>query len=109
MFKLVQPETVTWPVHVRIPADGGKTLKATFDAEFVLLNQDAIDATLADAGDDVEFICNVVVGWSGVQDEEGNELPFSHDACRRMAKIPYVRRAMMKAFWDATLGAVEKN
>jgi len=109
MFKLEQPDTITWPVKVKIPANGGRTRKASFDAEFRLLDQDEIDATLADAVDDIEFICRVTVGWSGVQDEDGDDLPFSHADCLFMAKIPYVRRAMMQAFWDATLGAAEKN
>ena len=109
MFTLEKPDTVTWPVTIRIPSDGGKTRKASFDAEFKLLDQDEIDAALAGSQDDIEFICRVTAGWSHVQDEDGNELPFSGEACQRMAKIPYVRKALMKAFWDATLGAVEKN
>ena len=34
MFKIVQNPTYTWPVTLELPADGGKTEKATFDAEF---------------------------------------------------------------------------
>ena len=109
MFKLSKPDTVLWPVTVAIPVDGGRTCKATFDAEFKLLDQDEIDAALAASEDDMAFLRDVIVGWNGVQDEDGNDLPYSEASCAQMVKIPYVRKALMKAFWDATLGAAEKN
>ncbi len=109
MFKLIQPETITWPVRVDVPVDGGRTRPATFDCEFRLGDQDWLDALVADTGDDMTFLQRVVAGWSGVQDADGEDLPYSESACAQMVGIPYVRAAMLRAFWDAVTGARAKN
>jgi hypothetical protein len=47
-------------------------------------NKTAIDAWMKNAGakDDTTLLSEVLVGWSGVQDDNGEDVPFSTSALR---------------------------
>ena len=71
MFKIVQNPTYTWPVTLEIPTDGGKTEKATFDAEFKRLTQSRVEEIRAsvERGEmrDIDLAREAMVGclaWS---------------------------------------------
>jgi len=107
MFKIAQKPTYKWPVTVHIPADGGKFTKGTFTAEFNALPQDQIDKIIKDGrdGDETSDICReALVGWSAVQDEEGNDLPFSEEAKAKLLNIAYARYALLDAFFSSITG-----
>lgn len=113
MFDIQQPDTFTWPVEVWIPRDGGKKVKATFTAEFKALDQDEIDNNLRDLRDgnpDADFATGCLVGWKGLQDG-GTELPFSDEAKVKALRKPYVRNAIVTAFFESISGksAARKN
>lgn len=112
MFKLAQKTSYTWPVTVHIPADGGRFTKAGFDAEFKALPQERIDDYLAGRGndDEADFLNEVVIGWKGVADDAGADVPYSEDAKPKLLAIPYVRTALVRAFFESiTGGAKRKN
>ncbi len=112
MFKIAQNPSYKWPVAVHIPADGGKFVKATFTAEFRALAQSEMDNVLADIRDgdrDADFAGECLIGWSGVQDADGADLPFSDEAKARLLNIPYVRAAVVAAFFDSITGGRRKN
>lgn len=108
MFVLQKRETpIRWPVTVRVPADGGAHAKQAFDALFVQLDQSAIDdlAVLGDA----EFVRGVLVGWEKVRDADGDALPFTPAAVDAMVAVPYVRKAVVAAYYEMISGIVRKN
>lgn len=109
MFKLSDKTSVKWPVNVEIPQDGGKTLTSRFTVDFRLLDQDEIDALSSDARNDQEFLRGVILGWDGVADETGEPLPCTAVNITRLTKVPYVRRALLAAFFEAINGAARKN
>jgi len=114
MFKIAENPTYKWPVTVQVPKDGGKFVPATFTAELKALGQGDIDRAIAAAsnGDDnADILLEVLVGWSGVQDADGTELPYSEEARAKLLDIPYVRRALVAAFFDSitSSGARRKN
>lgn len=111
MFKLEKKPSITWPVTVQIPRDGGKTTKATFEAEFRLLDQDEFDRVYSEGGTDRDLLARVLVGWSGVQDDAGGEMTFSDEARATLAAIPYVRQALVTAYLQCATGreAARKN
>ena len=47
--------------------------------------------------------------WRGVAREGGGEVPFSPETRTQLLDIPYVRRALARAFLNAAYGAKEKN
>lgn len=112
MFKITQNPTYKWPVAVFIPADGGKFIKATFTAEFKALAQDEIDSIIQDGrdGDRNADLCReCLVGWSAVQDNDSNELPYSDEAKTKLLNITYARKGLLDAFFDSITGGGAKR
>ena len=112
MFKIEQKPTYTGRVEVFSPRDGGKYQKGTFTAEFKALAQEEIDSILGDLRDgrpDSDFALECLVGWKGVQDEDGNELPFSDSTRDQVLDIYPVLPSVIKAFYESLSGARAKN
>lgn len=109
MFKLSDKTSVKWPVNVEIPQDGGKTLANRFTVEFRLLDQYEIDALSADTRNDQEFLRGVIIDWEDVADAVGDPLSCSALNITRLTNVPYVRRALLAAFFEAISGAARKN
>lgn len=112
MFKLVQATTYSWPVSVELPVDGGRTEKASFDAEFKRLTQSRIEEIRGlierDEIRDVDLVREVLVGWSGVVDADG-PVPFSAQALNQLLDIPTVASSIVYALFQSLTGAKRKN
>jgi hypothetical protein len=109
MFKITQSSSYIWPVTVEMATDGGKFEKHTFDGEFRRLNVDELQ-TLSDTDDTGGSACRkILVGWKGVVDDNGEEVPFSETALEQLLKLPSVRMAIMLAFRASLQGAARKN
>jgi len=112
MFKIVQNPTYTWPVTLEIPTDGGKTEKATFDAEFKRLTQSRVEEIRAsvERGEmrDIDLAREAMVGWSGVVDSDG-AVPYSESGRDQLLDIPQVASAIVMALLSSISGAKRKN
>jgi hypothetical protein len=112
MFKLSQSDTYNWPVTVEVPADGGRTEKSTFDAEFKRLTQSRIEEIrkLIEREEirDVDLVREVMVGWSSVVDQNG-EVPFSAQALDQLLEVPMVAGSIVLALFASLSGAKRKN
>ena len=120
MFKLPDPSDEplikSWPVLISAPQDGGRVAKFEVTADFVMLPQSEIDDLLeqareSDGNVDNAVIDRVVRGLAGFSDTSGNAIPYGPDLVERIKGIPYVRKAIVTAFFDATHGrkAARKN
>lgn len=109
MFTLATERTFSWPVTVKVPVDGGQFADAPFDCTYKLVEQDELEAVIAGKVREADFLMKTVVGWKGVHDAAGAELPFSLEALERMVRIPYARSAMMTGYYEAMAGARRKN
>jgi hypothetical protein len=124
-FVLKQSATYSWPVSFDVPADGGRFVKQSFDAEFarptqsrIVEIQEAVMARLRAIQNDQEttgmitdqeIAEEVLVGWSGVDDGEGAEVPFSEKAKAQVLDVPSVSASIVEAFFDSLKGAKRKN
>lgn len=118
-FVLKQKDTFEWPVALLLPGDGGRREKSTFDAEFKRLPQSRLNelakqAKAAEKGEDDEFNAQViarelVVGWSGIVDDAGKEVPFSTGALEQLLDVPSVAGQIVKAFYESYEDAKRKN
>jgi hypothetical protein len=67
---------------------------------------------LEDLGD-LDQITNiardVLVGWSGINDDEGKEIPFSQKGLDELLEVPFLAIAVLKAYMDSIKGAKRKN
>lgn len=110
MFKLATKNTVTWPVTVNVPTDGGKTVKATFSVEFEVKTAEEQERVVRENGD---LLQETVCGWAtgAVQDDQGTDLPYSDEAKAKLLSIPYVRAALFVALGEINQGraAARKN
>lgn len=112
-FVITQSQSYSWPVAVEFPVDGGRFDRQTFDAQFKRLPQDRIrevwDRIKADELDD-DGLCNeILVGWSGITDDKGAEIPYSEKARANLLKVPLVAAAIVGAWLDSLSKAKRKN
>ena len=112
-FVLTQSETYTWPVSFEFPSDGGRFERQAFDAEFNRLPQSRIReiGELIDSGEvtDASVAAEVLVGWSGVNDSNGDPIPFSQKALEQMLDVPMLAAAIVLAYFNSLSGAKRKN
>jgi len=112
-FVLSQSESYIWPVSVEFPIDGGRFDKQTFDAEFKRLPQARIreiwdQIQSGDLTDD-ELCDQVLVGWGGIQDGKGGEVPFSEKAKADLLNVPLVAAAVVSSWLDSLSKGKRKN
>lgn len=117
-FVLKQSDTYSWPVTFDIPVDGGRHERQTFDGEFKRLPQSKVAPLVAELQrfDDVgdierltELAAEVLVGWAGVNDDNGKEIPFSQKALEQALEVPLLSVAILKSYMDSIKGAKRKN
>jgi len=112
-FVLKQSNTYKWPVSIDIPVDGGKHQRHTFDGEFRRITQSRVRemGQLIEAGDlnDVDVVNEVLIGWDGIDDDDGNPVKFSKVALSQLVDVPLVATAIATAFFDSIAGAKRKN
>jgi hypothetical protein len=112
-FVLKQSDTYSWPVAFDLPVDGGRHERQTFDGEFKRLPQSRIReiGQQIEAGEIIDgaIAAEVLVGWSGVTDGDGNDVPFSQKALDQMLDIPLLATAVVMAYFESLQGAKRKN
>lgn len=114
MFKLAQSVSYFWPVTVEIPVDGGKFEKSNFDAEFKRMSSTEVKEfrkSLLDgsfASDEI-VAKTLLIGWKGISDSDGSELPFSETNKQKVLEIASTSKAVVTAFLESMAGAKTKN
>lgn len=114
MFKIAKDRRVTWPVTIPVPQSGGSVQKHKIEAEFDILGQSRLEEVMQEdrnADQDAALLREVLVGWDGVAGENGEPMPFSAAALNDLVDIPYVRAALIRAYFEAASGnaAARKN
>lgn len=112
-FVLSQSDSYSWPVAVEFPVDGGRFDRQTFDAQFKRLPQDRIrqiwDQIQSGEIDDDGLCHEILVGWAGVQDAKGTEVPYSEKARKDLLRVPLVAASIVSAWLDSLSKAKRKN
>lgn len=120
-FILKQKATYMWPITLVIPVDGGRKERHTFDGEFRRLPQSRINEIIKlaramergraddDALDDKAAAAEVLAGWAGVIDDDGNEVPFSKGALDQLLEIPTIAGQIIQAWFNSMEPAKAKN
>jgi hypothetical protein len=112
-FVLKQSTSYTWPIKLVIPVDGGRKETHTFDGVFKRLPQSRIDEVLslardvergraeADEVEDQSLAREILIGWSGVVDDDGEDVPFSESSMKQLLEIPTVAGQVIKQFFES--------
>ena len=113
MFKLSLPKDYSWPVKFDVIDGNGRKQTFSFTATFPRLPQSELDdimnGTKDGQIDDGALADKVLIGWSGVQDEDGNELAFSEANKAQLLETFPVRPSVIKAWFESLTGAPRKN
>ena len=124
-FVLKQSDSYTWPVSIKLPANGGKRERQTFDAEFKRLPQSRINEIQEqankrmkalergdDGGDgisDVTVADEILVGWDGIVDGDGEPVPFSKGSKAQLLDVPMLAGALISAYFESLTEQKRKN
>ena len=106
-FVLKKTASYKWEVKVEVPVDGNQFESQTFEAVFKKISRSAFN-NLVDRGDDA-LVDEILLGWEGVNDENGKPVPFTEKNKKQMADDPYVLRALIQAYADSVTGVIVKN
>lgn len=110
MFVLDTEASYSWPVHVSLPKDGGTFEKSSFDAKFKRIPQSRLKKLLQDEdATDMNFCKEIVVGWKGIKDKEGQDIPYSEAGFEMLLEVPGVATTIVKAYLESIAGAKTKN
>lgn len=106
MFRLLEKHApVKWPVTICVPVDGGEVEKHEIVAQFKLVSLKRSAEIIGDQA----FLAEVLVGWEGVHDADGNALPFTDENRERLCDVSYVKPAIVQAYLECSAGAARKN
>lgn len=117
-FVLKQSDAYSWPVSFDVPTDGGRHERQTFDGEFKRLPQSRVGPMVAELQQiedltDLERITEIakeiLIGWSGIVDNEGKEIPYSEKALVQLLEVPLLAVSIIKSYMDSIKGAKRKN
>ena len=56
-----------------------------------------------------ELAKEVMVGWSGINGDDGKEIPYSEKAQAQLLEVPLLAVSIIKAYMDSIKGAKRKN
>ena len=112
-FTLTSKPTYRFKVTIRRPAGDGSGGWDSFEflAEFRHLPQPDIDALFASPpeGGDRGVLDRVLVGWSGVKQPDGTDLPADDVGRTALLAEPGVQRALVAAWIESVARGPAKN
>jgi hypothetical protein len=124
-FVLKQSDSYTWPVSIKLPANGGKRERQTFDAEFKRLPQSRINeiqrevqlrVNAAERGEDSgegisdqSIAAEILVGWDGIVDGDGEPVPFGNAVKAQLLDVPMMAGSLVAAYFESLVEQKRKN
>tara|TARA_B100001939_G_scaffold333897_1_gene334319 strand:- start:687 stop:1031 length:345 start_codon:yes stop_codon:yes gene_type:complete len=112
-FVLKKSNTFKWPITVNAPVDGGTYKKVSFDLEFKDLTQSRMDDIFQLSNDGnlsaTEIAREIVVGWAGIEDDDGSELPFSIAGRDMLLDVPLMAATIVETYLEIKNEAKRKN
>ena len=104
MFRLPAAD-FAWPGSATIRLPTGEVW--CHPVRWTYLDDDEINRLLAISGS--ALLRRAMVGWEGIEDEDGSAIPFSAQNLDRLCKVPYWRTAAVDAYLRSVAGLPEKN
>ena len=105
MFKISQGDKFWYRVHVDMVGADGRRRTQEFEALFRRMRRGEFQDTVRriESGDlsDEKLVCDVLLGWRGVQDENGHDLEITEENKARLLDVWPVLPAVAAAFIEA--------
>jgi len=118
---LKDSDSYTWPIVYRQPASGGRREKQEFEAEFKRLPQSRIteiqelaqrridNAPNATDISDVTIADEVLVGWAGIVDGDGEPIPYGKSTKAQLLELPMMAGCLIEAYFTSLVEEKRKN
>ena len=105
-------KTYFWKVELQVPTDDGYE-DIDFEVRFKSIPQSKLMKLIAkqqkDGSNDAEIVKEIMVGWRGVVDSEGKEIPYTTKARDQLLDVVGVASAIGEVFFDSRVRAKRKN
>ncbi|MFN3303042.1 MAG: phage tail assembly chaperone [Roseateles sp.] len=99
----------TWTVRVPVPGNDDYA-HAELPLTFQAVDQPELDELQNGGKLQADIVRRVVVGWPGLKDAHGSDVPFSPEALEKLMAAPMVRVAIVATYFAAMTGtAARKN
>lgn len=114
-FKLDVSKTYKYDVSISMLDESGKSVKSEFTADFKRIDRKTLDDMLGKgkskkAWSDDEVYNEVLLGWAGIEDAEGKDLPYSSENKEALKdNVLQFMPAVIKAFFTSIYSVKEKN
>lgn len=109
MLKIINRESILWPVRVHVPRDEGPTTdEHLIKVRYRLLSMEQLKEVRESDQNNIDFVKDNITDWQDIADENG-PLEFNRTNLDRVMNIPYLARAISDTFWEAQRKATEKN
>lgn len=115
---LKKEDVYLWPVNFSMPVDDGKHEKVNFKCKFKRIKQTEVEKyqqkfsttdlkKMFEAAR--ECAKKVVVGWTDVMDEDGNQIDFNEENLNELLEIPALSIAVSTSYVNSLTEAKRKN
>ena len=94
-------------VIVEMPNEAGRIEKSDFMAQFKRVSMDDLDELRKRP--QKEVLEEVLIGWTGLLDENKESVPFNQATLASVLAIPQAFSALADSFWGSIFKAKEKN
>jgi hypothetical protein len=108
---LKESDSYSWPITYRQPVSGGRREKQEFEAEFKRLPQsriaeiqelaqqriDGVESEISD----VSVADEILVGWAGIVDGDGEPLAFTRRTKEQLLELPMMAACLIEAYFNS--------
>ncbi len=109
MLKIVKNPEFTARVKVQVPTENG-VIEESFVGRFRTISISDAEKFNGFATEEVSnWLRRILIGWEGIKDEDGKDVPFSDEAREQLIDIPFIRNAIGAAYNAAMMGAKRGN
>lgn len=108
MLRVKADRWVWWPVHVRVPEDGGTVSVVECQVQLRLATRTELERLRRGELDDAEavaFLAERILDWRDIQDESGAAVTCSAETRAALLELPYFAGALTSALFAASAGA----
>lgn len=117
-----RPENTFWTkVRIFDPTEGGRKVSREIEVEYRVMPPEFVTEQAEKSlrarsqgeicDDSASLLEEVVSGWKGIKSEskDGPDYEFSDENLKRLIAIPYVRSAMIDAYFEGVNGKARKG
>lgn len=105
MFKLDLSPSYFYPVKLAVLDADGKLETRVFDARFRRFSQQEGEALVREAESarvtDQQVVDRALIGWRGLQDGDGNDLPYTPENVATVLSVAGLRAALVTSFLES--------